>query len=795
MQKHLAFFIILFIGVSSIAQLSGEEIQQIDSLKEVISTAKYDTIKVNALIAWDNIIYVSDPELDLELNKQIIEICESNLTKQLTEKEKQKYKKGIASALNNIGSIYFNQGEYAKAIDYFTRILKIEEEIGDKDGITDALTYIGIIYQDKGDYAKAIDYYTKSLKIEEGIGDKDGIADALNNIGIIYDVQGDYTKAMDYYTKSLKIKEELGNKKEIANCLNEIGNIYFKKGDVQSAIETYKEVVDICKENNNPKGISNAYTEIGVIQKLLGESGKRSAIEYFHKSLEIRKEIKWNAGIGWNLKDIASTYKDLQEYDSALYYIEKAIDVFEKTNNKKDVGYSLLLIAQVHYNKKNHSETLKYLTESKEIFKGLNYLSGIIECNKLLADVLIKDEKYKEALPYIDQAEEHFKNSFHELKGIYNSSYIIYKNLGNNNKALEYLEKYKLLADSLNKDELNKSIIQIEFDNQHKLDSISFVKAKEAEQIQHQAEILANETDAANKRMFLYAGIGVLLLLSGIGFWSFYQKKKDNRIIRARKAEVDEAYEKLEEKNNDILDSVNYAKRIQSAILPPQKSLKEHLENSFVLYLPKDIVAGDFYWMETINNMVLFAVADCTGHGIPGAMVSVIGNNALNRSVREHGLTEPGKILDRSRALLIQEFQKSEEEVKDGMDIALCMIRENELSFAGANNPLWIVRNGELLETRGDSQPIGKFDHSKPFTTHEFELQKGDTIYIFSDGFADQFGGEKGKKFKKLNFKKLLLSVEDKPIAEHKRIIEETFDSWKGELEQIDDVCVMGVRV
>ena len=188
-------------------------------------------------------------------------------------------------------------------------------------------------------------------------------------------------------------------------------------------------------------------------------------------------------------------------------------------------------------------------------------------------------------------------------------------------------------------------------------------------------------------------------------FSPFFQKKKDNRIIRARKAEVDEAYEKLEEKNNDILDSVNYAKRIQSAILPPQKSLKEHLENSFVLYLPKDIVAGDFYWMETINNMVLFAVADCTGHGIPGAMVSVIGNNALNRSVREHGLTEPGKILDRSRALLIQEFQKSEEEVKDGMDIALCTLRGNELCFAGANNPLWIVRNGELLETRGDTPP------------------------------------------------------------------------------------------
>ena len=167
----------------------------------------------------------------------------------------------------------------------------------------------------------------------------------------------------------------------------------------------------------------------------------------------------------------------------------------------------------------------------------------------------------------------------------------------------------------------------------------------------------------------------------------------------------------------------------------------------------------------------------------------------MNRSVREHKLSKPGKLLDKAREILIKEFEKSEQEVNDGMDISLCAINGNQLEFAGANNPVWIVRNGELIEAKGDRQPIGKYDKAKPFTTHQFTLQKGDTIYIFSDGFADQFGGEKGKKFKKANFKKLMLSIKDQPMSEQKVIIEQKFNNWKGQLKQIDDVCVMGVRI
>jgi serine phosphatase RsbU (regulator of sigma subunit)/ligand-binding sensor domain-containing protein len=262
-----------------------------------------------------------------------------------------------------------------------------------------------------------------------------------------------------------------------------------------------------------------------------------------------------------------------------------------------------------------------------------------------------------------------------------------------------------------------------------------------------------------------------------------------------QKAEAEKQRDLVNEKNREITDSIQYAKRIQSAILPPDKVVKEYLKESFILYKPKDIVAGDFYWMENIEQKILFAAADCTGHGVPGAMVSVVCNNALNRSVREYGLTDPGEILDKTREIVIQEFEKSDEEVKDGMDIALCSIEGNQLKYAGANNPLWLIRKGEIIETKANKQPIGKFDTPLPYTTHTFELQKEDSVYIFSDGYVDQFGGVKGKKFKAKAFRTLLLSVQDQSMEKQKIIIDEAFENWRGNVEQVDDVCLIGVRV
>ena len=255
--------------------------------------------------------------------------------------------------------------------------------------------------------------------------------------------------------------------------------------------------------------------------------------------------------------------------------------------------------------------------------------------------------------------------------------------------------------------------------------------------------------------------------------------------------------QEVENKNQEIIDSITYAKRIQDAILLPIHLVKNHLSDSFVLFKPKDIVAGDFYWVDEIDDKVIFAAADCTGHGVPGAMVSVVCHNALNSAVREFDLTEPEKILDKTRELVIKQFSKSTEDVKDGMDISLCSLSQRTLHWSGANNPLWIIRkdSNQLEEIKADKQPIGKYAGAKPFTTHQIELNAGDTIYIFTDGFQDQFGGVKQKKFKAAQLKELLLANQKLSMNEQKILLMNTFENWRGSLEQIDDVCVIGIRL
>lgn len=273
-----------------------------------------------------------------------------------------------------------------------------------------------------------------------------------------------------------------------------------------------------------------------------------------------------------------------------------------------------------------------------------------------------------------------------------------------------------------------------------------------------------------------------------------------------QRAEAEHQKQIVEVKQQEITDSITYAKRIQDAIMPSEDIIKSHLPKSFVMYRPKDIIAGDFYWMEPLSdNEFIIAAADCTGHGVPGAMVSVVCNNALNRSVREFKITDPGELLNNTRELVIEQFEKgingestdTNNVIKDGMDISLCCInrKSNILKWAGANNPLWLIRDGELIEIKGNKQPIGKFHQMEDFLTHELKIEENDVFYIFSDGYVDQFGGEKGKKFKSSSLKKLLLSIHKDPIKIQHVKLEEQFDNWKGDYEQLDDVCIIGFKV
>lgn len=328
-------------------------------------------------------------------------------------------------------------------------------------------------------------------------------------------------------------------------------------------------------------------------------------------------------------------------------------------------------------------------------------------------------------------------------------------------------------------------------------------------------------------KVWTIAGISLGVVGIIFGIIVFWNRKLKQEISLRKEAEekLQQSFEEIsmqkvliEEKNQEVLDSIKYAKRLQNAIMPQLEEIDKHIPKNFVLYKPKDIVAGDFYWMEKVGDQTIFiAAADCTGHGVPGAMVSVVCSNALNRSVLEYGLKEPGQILDKTTDLVVERFSKSSDNVKDGMDIGLSRIDFTEdgnakIKFAGAHNHLWIVSKRKALnvdsniteiegsdyilhEVKATKQPVGLYHHRVPFHTWDVNLEQGERFYLYSDGFADQFGGPQGKKFKNKSFKHLLLETIGVSINEQKNLLEATFDEWKSDFEQLDDVCVIGIEI
>ena len=343
-----------------------------------------------------------------------------------------------------------------------------------------------------------------------------------------------------------------------------------------------------------------------------------------------------------------------------------------------------------------------------------------------------------------------------------------------------------------------KKSMQYEYQKEALKDSLEFSKEREVQQ----AQIKQKNTQTTG----LLIGLILLLSLFIIGLRSFQTKKKDNKKINEQKKQVEIQKQKIENQHSilanthkEISDSITYAKRIQTAILPTTEALNESLGKGFVLFMPKDVVSGDFYWLENSDDVTLIAVADCTGHGVPGAMVSVVCHNALNRAVREFKLTKPSDILDKTKELVIETFKSKSVFVRDGMDISLCKIDKVSSSYewAGANNPLNIYKKKEhIVEViPSDRQSIGVSDLNNKFTNHKLNLEPGDAIYLFTDGYMDQFGGKHGKKFKHKKFKDLIIKHGNISLSEQKEILLEEYHAWKNNLDQIDDICIIGIQV
>ncbi|MCB0400874.1 MAG: DUF4154 domain-containing protein [Flavobacteriales bacterium] len=498
---------------------------------------------------------------------------------------------------------------------------------------------------------------------------------------------------------------------------------------------------------------------------------------------EISEKQCEEAGIKINFALTMASVKSEKQWEKLITRIEDLTESNEETvevNTKelaKIVSEQKRLLSEISANTKKLEDQKEKLKAQQDEIVGkeamiANAKREINEQQQLISSQLAKIEVQEQNLANLNT---HVMAKQQEL--------------AEQQRTLE-LEKEKLLA------------IQQEYaDIEVKLKEKERLVNEQGKTIEDQVgEIFNKSNKIKEQESIIWLSVIFLIVVSILGalaFRSYRLKKKANETILSQKSQLEQQHKVLEEQHREITDSINYAKRIQTAILPPLKLVRGYMPDSFILYKPKDIVAGDFYWMEGVNNLIIFAAADCTGHGVPGAMVSVVCNNAINRAVKEFMLVKPNEILDKTREIVMETFEKSDEDVNDGMDIALCSINteSKKLHFSGANNGMYLIRNGELTEIKPDKQPIGNYRDHKPFTLHEHDLQKGDVIYTFSDGYPDQFGGPKGKKFMYKNFKELLLEIHQKPMDEQHHLLVKAFEDWKGGIEQIDDVCVIGVRI
>jgi tetratricopeptide (TPR) repeat protein/serine phosphatase RsbU (regulator of sigma subunit) len=670
--------------------------------------------------------------------------------KALTIRERIGDQQGIADCYNNIGIIHAAQGRYAEALESHQKALTTRERIGDQQGIARSYNNIGLIHYDQGRYAEALESYQKALTIQERIGDQQGIATSYNNIGTIHDAQGRYAEALEAYQKALAIQERMGDQQGIARSYNNIGTIHADQGRYAEALEAYQKALAIRERLSDLQGIAVSYNNIGAIHAVQGRYAE--ALEAYQKALAIRERIGDQAGIAKCYNNIGTLYLAQGLYAIARSYFQKALPIAQSLGLQDQLDDIYLNLAQ---------------TDSALAASGQNHL-------------------WKSAYLY------------HRLYAAYKDSVLNEASIRKQaqlESQYEYDKKTSLLKAEQEKERALATAQLRQRETQRNLSllalGISLIGlvtfAILYRKIRQQRDLIQKQSDEIQQKNLALEQYNAEL-------------KSTNQALEESNRIIQQQAETLSEKNQEILDSIRYAERIQRAILPSAEKWQRLLPESFVLYKPRDIVAGDFYWLEETERYIFLGVADATGHGVPGAFVSIVCANALHKAVLEEGLESPAEILWRVREVVVSQLTQAEEKVKDGMDIGLIRFAKGDRSravFAGANRPLWIVSAEGLLEVAGTRQPIGYVEEPKPF--EEVELMLGSRapvmVYAFTDGIVDQMGGPKGRKLLLKGLQEWLLSLWNQPVAKQAESLTALFETWRGERHQMDDVTVVGVRV
>lgn len=727
----------------------------------------------------------------------------------------------MAKSANWLGIVYHNLADYGLALDYYKKSLKVNQQltisedsilvVEGMEGMARCQNNIGLINDRLGNFKIAVENYQNSLRtreqmLENGIGDvvklKAGIANCYNNIGIVYDSDQEYERAIEYHEKSLALREEIGDKSKIATSLNNLGVVYHEQAGISTDPILAMPRFEFARKYYN------------------------KALEIFQSFMDSQDEsmlMKGNTGTSNCLNNIAMVYQEQAAYmpspemelaylDTSLLYNFKSLEIKTQMGDKAGTGSSFGNIAAVHGSMAAVVEDPAMKKQLHE--KSLEYAKKSLEIAIEIQSVPLQHHAYK-------------------------FLYMANKGLNRFNDALYFHEKYFEADKSMFNLEKKRAIEEMEARYQTEKGLLKIEKLETESTLQN---VLINKQRLVMNG--LAVGIGLILITLLLLIRLFYLKRKANKLLAERNFEISQKNEEITAQRDEIEaqrdniiehrdtilaqmeeieDSIQYASRIQNAIFASYINLADFFAGNFIIFKPKDIVSGDFYWVTKINSRIFIAVADCTGHGVPGAFMSILGVSFLNETVRKNTINNPAEIIDSLRKSIIDALKQSGNqtknpvpgEVKDGLDISLLVIDEdkNRAVWSGANMPLWIIRNQEpsgneddknlIEELVADKMPVAIHPKMHEFTNHDIEVFKGDKFYLFSDGFSDQFGGPEGKKFLTKRLRNLVsqtsaLSMEDQGVT-----IENELDKWMNwqkeshiqHYDQIDDITVIGLQI
>lgn len=737
-MRILLFLFLLFLFESISAQK-----RQIDSLLKLSSNAVHDTIKLRLI---EEICVLCETKDNLKYGNAGLDLTNRLLSSVNDLKFRKQLLKHKVDFIQIISVYYEDKKDYDNRIKNNQLLYPIYKELNDTGKIEETYAEIAHLLLESGNTTSAFDSLILKLKYYETKNINRFIAFYQLQIADSYNWVNNPNKALEYYIKSLKTYTILKRKNRIAHIYLKMAEQYSMLGQPKKSLECALNVLKMNEKTNSPEENHWIYWRIASNYTTLREFDL--ALKYDTLCLETANKTNELGLISNAYSHFASTFGAARRFKEEEFYEYKSLETIKKTDNTFAIMLALDRISRLNLNLKKYDLSIKYALEGLKIAEDRKDINMLMRLNYLL-----------------------FKS--YQLKK-------------NPELALKHHINFILFKDSL------KNIESLAELNQRET-KYAFEKKEEKRKIEQEKIDIETAANKRNQQLIILGVASILfivLIFSTLLFKRFKQANKQKEIIEEQKHLV-------EEKQKEIVDSISYAKRLQEAILPPQEFVNAHLANNFIYYQPKDIVAGDFYWAEKVDDLFFIAAADSTGHGVPGAMVSVVCSNALNRTIKEFKLTETGKILDKTRELVLETFEKSASDVKDGMDISLLCIdsKNKNIFWSGANNPLWYIQDAELKEIKPDKQPIGKTDNPKPFTTHQIEYRENSTFYLFTDGLADQFGGPHGKKFKYKQLSDLLVKNNEQPQRKQAEIINKSFLEWKGELEQVDDICVIGIKI